>query len=478
MTAEETIASLTAQLKEAVERLQEVTEDLRQTQEQLRQTQEQLHEAQGRIAELEKLKTPKAGFVKANKKKPTVEEKKPRKKRDAQYNCARRRATPTQIVEHRIVECPDCHLRLGGISLARVREVIDAPPPPPLEITHHRVYKGWCGQCHRWHEAPVELSQVLGQGRIGVRLASLIAYLRSVMRLPIRHLQEVMRQVYGLDVSIGEIVELLHRIREHGQPLLDGLKGEIRSSPAVQADETGWREDGINGYIWSVSTPQIRYYEYHHSRAGEVVKQLIGEEFAGVLGSDFYAGYNSHQGLHQRCWVHYLRDIHDLKKEHPDDEELKTWAKAVKDLYEEAVAWAAHGPDPGLSPRHQHQARVEQQHAFEQRLWALCHLYMHAAAPQQTLCKRVEQFLPELFVFMAVPGVPAHNDVVAYCTPSAWLACFLRRVNILLLSVFVGRGEQRNPTTIGLIHGNAASSPPIHNRLSAYSVGLCGFVGG
>jgi DNA repair ATPase RecN len=89
MTAEETIASLTAQLKEAVERLQEVTEDLRHTQ-------EQLHQAQTRLAELEKLKTPQAGFVKANKKKPIAEEKKPRKKRDAQYNRARSRATPTE----------------------------------------------------------------------------------------------------------------------------------------------------------------------------------------------------------------------------------------------------------------------------------------------------------------------------------------------------------------------------------------------
>jgi transposase len=412
MTAEETIASLTAQLKEAVERLQEVTEDLRHTQEQLHQTQEQLHQAQTRLAELEKLKTPQAGFVKANKKKPRAEEKKPRKKRDAQYNRARRRATPTQIVEHRLVECPDCHLRLGGISLARVREVIDVLPPPPLEITEHRVYKGWCAQCHKWHEAPVELSeQVLGQGRIGVRLTSLIAYLRTVMRLPIRQLGEVMRQVYGLEVSIGEIVELLHRIREHAQPVLDDLKGELRSSPAVQADETGWREDGINGYIWSVSTPRVRYYEYHHSRAGAVVKQLIGDDFQGVLGSDFYAGYNIHQGLHQRCWVHYLRDIHDLKKEYPDDNDLRRWAKAVKDLYEEAIAWATHGPDPGLSPHLQHQARVAQQHAFEQRLWALCQPYIHTAAPQQTLCKRAEQFLPELFVFVAVPGVPAHNNL-------------------------------------------------------------------
>ncbi len=91
-----------------------MTEDLRHTQEQLHQTQEQLHEAQTRIAELEKLKSPPASFVKANNNKSAAAEKKPRKKRDAQFNRARSHAMPTQTVEHRIVECPDCHLRLGG----------------------------------------------------------------------------------------------------------------------------------------------------------------------------------------------------------------------------------------------------------------------------------------------------------------------------------------------------------------------------
>ena len=258
MTAEEKIGSLEQQLQEALSQLKEVT-DL------LQETQEQLQRARERIAELEKQKTPPPAFVKANKKKPKAEEKKPRKKREAQYNRARRRSVPTQIVEHRIVECLNCHQRLGGISLARCREVIDVPPPAAVEVTEHRIYKGWCSQCQQWHEAPVDFSQeVLGQGRIGVRLTSLIAYLRTVMRLPLRQLRAVMQQVYGLEISSGEIVELLHRLREHAQPVLDDLKKQIRSSPAVQADETGWREDGINGYIWSVSTPQIRYYEYHH----------------------------------------------------------------------------------------------------------------------------------------------------------------------------------------------------------------------
>jgi hypothetical protein len=373
---------------------------------------EALSLALARIEELEKQKTAPPEFVKANVKKPKTEEKKPRKKRGAEHNHGRMRAVPTQIVEHRIVTCPDCHLRLGGISLARVREVIDIPPPEPVEVIHHRLFQGWCASCQKWHEAPVDLhAEVLGQGRIGVRLTSLIATLRTVMRLPIRQIRALLHTLHGVEVSIGEIVEVLHRLVAHAQPVLDDLKATLRASPAVQADETGWREDGLNGYIWSVSTPTIRYYEYHHSRGGEVVKQLIGEEFAGVLGSDFYAGYNIHQGVHQRCWVHFLRDVHDLKKKFPQDEALLTWAKNVKAIYDEAVAWAVQDPDLQQTPRERQQARVAQQHAFEQRLWALCQPFVPQEVPQQTLCKRVESFLPELFVFVAVPGVPAHNNL-------------------------------------------------------------------
>jgi len=310
------------------------------------------------------------------------------------------------------VNCPTCQLRLGGISLARSREVIDVPSPPPVEVTDHRIYKGWCAECHKGQEAPVDLhEQVVGQGRIGVRLASLIATLRTVMRLPIRQIQAYLLTLHGVTISSGEIVELLHRIKDQMQPHLDALKTEIRASPALQADETGWREDGLNGYIWAVSTPTMRYYEYHHSRGGEVVKQLIGADFGGVLGSDFYAGYTIHQGLHQRCWAHFLRDAHDLKEQHPHDEQLLRWAKSVKAIYDEAVAWVADGPEQNASPRRQSLARVAQQHAFEQHLWQLCQPYVRTAAPQHTLCERVERFLPELFVFVAVPGVPAHNNL-------------------------------------------------------------------
>ena len=395
--------------EEEILQLQKENQDLREA---LKQTQELLRVALARIDELEKQKTPPPAFVKANTKKLPEEQKTARKKRDAKQNRARPRSIPTQIVEHRLLDCPQCHLRLGGLSLARCREIIEIPAPPPVEVTEHRMYKGWCSGCQKWQEAPVDWQdQVVGQGRIGVRLASLIATMRIVMRLPIRQIQLYLLTLHGVTISIGEIVELQHRMKAQMQPQLDALKTAIRASPAVQADETGWREDGSNGYIWSVSTPSIRYYEYHHSRAGEVVKQLIGDPYHGVLGSDFYGAYNVHQGLHQRCWVHFLRDGHELKEKSPHDKALFTWMASVKAIYEEAVAWAEHGPDPQFSARQQHNVRVALQHAYVQRLWQVCQPYVGTAAPQHTLCERVERFLPELFVFVAVPGVPSHNNL-------------------------------------------------------------------
>ena len=130
MTAEERIGSLEAQLTQALE--------------QLRVTQEELAAAYKRIEELEKQKMPPPAFVKANVKKPQAGEKQPRKKRDPKHNRARRREEPTQIVEHRITSCPVCSNRLGGVSVARRRQVIELPPPPAIEVTEHVVYHGWC----------------------------------------------------------------------------------------------------------------------------------------------------------------------------------------------------------------------------------------------------------------------------------------------------------------------------------------------
>ncbi len=125
-------------------------------------------------------------------------------------------------------------------------------------------------------------------------------------------------------------------VAKRGKAVVEELRQQIRGSPVVNGDETGWRENGQNGYIWSFSTDRLRYFVYRKSRAGVVVKEVLGEEFEGVLVSDFYGGYNTHLGLHQRCWVHLLRDIHELKEKHAKDQGLRKWAAKVKAIYERA----------------------------------------------------------------------------------------------------------------------------------------------
>ena len=112
--------------------------------------------------------------------------------------------------------------------------------------------------------------------------------------------------------------------------------------PVVHADETGWREDGHNGYVWTFSTPTERYF-LRRGLGKAVVDEVLGDQFAGVLVSDFYAAYHHYDGPKQPCWAHLLRDIHDLRALYPDDDRdddrLAQWADAIHQLYRQATAF-------------------------------------------------------------------------------------------------------------------------------------------
>ena len=255
--------------------------------------------AQQRVEELEKKKKDPPSWVKANTPKREGGEK-PRRKRSPEHNRARRRMEPTRIVNHELKACPDCGYRLYARKKGHSHQVIDIPPPAPVEVTEHQVIKRWCAHCEKWHAPQLDLRQeVLGQGRIGLRLTSLIVYLRNAMRLPYRQIQAYLETQHQMPMSAGGIVELLHRARAASQEEIQALYDAMRSSPVIHADETGWREDGQNGYIWTLSVPgpePIRLFHYNPSRSRFVVKGLLGflgNTFQGVLCSDFLGSYNT-----------------------------------------------------------------------------------------------------------------------------------------------------------------------------------------
>jgi len=233
---------------------------------------------------------------------------------------------------------------------------------------------------------------------------AMIATMREVGRLPIRAIQWQLATFHRLALSSGEIVNVLRVVRDKAEGVRKALIQELRSSPVVHGDETGWREGGQNGYLWSFSSPTVRYFEYRKSRSGEIVTEVLGSDFGGVLVSDFYGGYNRMLGLHQRCWVHLLRDIHELKEKWPEDADLKEWAEGVERLYHRARDWVT------THQKAEETERVATQRRFEEELIGLCRPYLKSDRPQRVLCERIERFLPELFVFVADPRVPSDNN--------------------------------------------------------------------
>jgi transposase len=369
--------------------------------------QAELAAVHARIAELEQRPPDPPSFVKANS---PPRERQPRRKRKPEQNRARRLAAPTRIEQHALERCPDCGLHLHGGMLARRRQVIEIPEPQPVEVVEHQVIKRWCAWCKRWQAPKLDLrGQVLGQSRLGVRIASLIAYLRTTLRLPIRRIQAYLQTVHHLSISIGEIVELLHQVRRATQPTVEGLKAQARASPILHADETGWREAGQNGHVWAFSTPgeeAVRYYEFDPSRAGAVAKRILGKDFHGHLVSDFYGGYNIYAGKHQRCWVHFLRDLHALREAHAADEAVVAWVAAVRKLYEAAQAFVRGAEPPGQEAREaQYVALVEQVHALGLQY---ARAYTH---PCNALAKRILRHEAELFQFVLVAGLSADNNL-------------------------------------------------------------------
>jgi transposase len=369
----------------------------------------ELQTALGRIAELEQRKLEPPAFVKPNRPAPTAP-KKPRKKRAAEHNTSRKRAEPTRTERHVLERCPDCAYPLRGESIDYTREVIELPEPQPVEVIEHQVIKRWCPHCATWHSPALDLSgQVLGQGRIGVRIASLVSYLRTTLRLPFRAIQSYLATLHHLRLSLGEIVELTHGVRQQLQPQADALKATMQTSTIVHGDETSWREDGQNGYAWAFVTAgptAVRYFEYDHRRNHFVAQRILGADWRGWLVTDFYAAYNLIPGRHQRCWVHLLRDLHDLNQAHAANPEVLTWVLAVRQLYDDAHTWLAAHLTPTLAER-----RLQYADVFT-RACALGEQYaLTYAHPCCTLAKRLLRHQDELFQFVLVPGLPADNNL-------------------------------------------------------------------
>jgi transposase/cell division protein FtsB len=245
---------------------------------------------------------------------------------------------PDEVIDHKPTICPDCQIKFQSEGwLAHSKDVLTFPKEPSKNVRHN-CHANKCGICGKTVIAKPDSKQngIVGNHKIDAYGMSLIAYWHITCRIPLNVIKKYLESIYNIKISLGCLVNIMKKIAEKGKNDYEKILSAIRESPAVHMDETGWRENGHNGYIWAAVTDKERYFMYSKSRSGDVAVEILGKNFDGVVICDGYGGYNKVSTHIQRCWVHLLRHGHDIKEKYLDNNRLSKWIDKIKQIYEQA----------------------------------------------------------------------------------------------------------------------------------------------
>lgn len=224
--------------------------------------------------------------------------------------------------------CPDCGGALHDRG-CRERTVIDVEPLRRQTI-HYQLQQKYCPRCRRMVRPRVP--GVFKRHLLGNRLLAHVAVQHYLCGVTLGQLET------QLDVGNGALQGALHHLAERLAPAGEGLLQEYRQAPVKHADETGWRNDGCNGYAWLFCSANLSLFRFRQTRSGQVAQEVLGQEpLNGVLVVDRYKGYHRAPCPLQYCYAHLLREVQDLQKEFPEEVEVSVFVSLFAPLLSAAM---------------------------------------------------------------------------------------------------------------------------------------------
>jgi uncharacterized coiled-coil protein SlyX len=299
-------------------RIAALEHQLTQREAQIQRLQQQLAELQKRLADLER-----AGKRQATpfaRKQRQSHPKRPGRKAGQGRFAYRARPTAAQVhktQEQPLDACPRCG---GPLTHRNTHEqfVVDLPEVQPT-ITRYVTHSGHCPRCHQRVRSrhPEQISQATGAAGvvIGPRAKALASDLKHRLGIPYAKIAGMLETAFGLPVSRGGLCQADRRLAQQARPVYDELVELIRHSAVVHTDETGWRIGTLSAWLWVFTQRQLTVYTIAPGRGHEVVVEILGKEFGGVLVSDCFTAYD-HQALadwlKQKCLGHLLKDLSEM----------------------------------------------------------------------------------------------------------------------------------------------------------------------
>ncbi len=250
------------------------------------------------------------------------------------------RAKPDHIdetIQVTLDRCPEC----GSKDIKECKEIEEHLQEdiviPTLKVTRYLRTHYECRQCGK------EVSGVgpdeLPGSYIGPKAKALAVWLKYVIKISDRDLQRLFAKLFNLKIVVGSVFGFKNQVRRSCFGVYQKIRQKVKKSRSIHGDETGWRIDGDNAWLWGFVNKAVALCHIDYSRGRKVLQDILGEKYGGILISDFLSVYDKLPAkAKQRCLVHLLRELKNVLTRVGLDTGTQRWCEKLKDLIQRALA--------------------------------------------------------------------------------------------------------------------------------------------
>jgi len=242
---------------------------------------------------------------------------------------------PTKSIKiRRRIKCPICGLMPLKESKKTTEKItVDLKFTQKTIVKEIRKYwanRSYCEHCKKDFTPPY--FNVHGHpGIYGRNIKIWVCYLRIVLRNPYSLIRKITADLFKLNLSDAVIIRFIEEVGSYYLKTENILISSVLKSKFIHIDETTININGQNQYVWVLRNDDSVYLKHTETRENEFLKNLL-KNYAGIIITDFYTGYDNVNCIKQRCWVHLIREINNALWQAPFDKEFQLFVESLRDL--------------------------------------------------------------------------------------------------------------------------------------------------
>lgn len=221
------------------------------------------------------------------------------------------------LTQHTFDQCPCCSGPITTDTENPISRVQQIEIVSRTETTEHQSLASHCAACDKTYVCKIP-PEVRKAGLCGIELSSIIGFLKGACHASLSTIRKYLVDIHDLQLSRGQLAKIIHKISQAIAPLYEDLLGSLKAQRILNIDETGHRDSGKRMWTWCFRGSGFTVFKIDPSRGSGVLLDVLGDEFNGIIGCDYFSAYHKYRGLTdcsiQFCFAHLIRDLRFLKE--------------------------------------------------------------------------------------------------------------------------------------------------------------------